>query len=122
MSEFKELVCVNCPKSCNITVELEGKEIKNITGYTCPRGKAYAEKEFTMPTRILTSTVKVDDAEYRVIPVITSDEIPLKDMEEAMEEIRKVEIKAPVELGQVVIKDLLGLGVDVVTSRSMAKK
>ena len=42
--EKRELICIGCPLGCMISVELEGKEVKNVTGNTCPRGKVYAEK------------------------------------------------------------------------------
>ena len=57
--EKRELICIGCPLGCMISVELEGNEVKNVTGYTCPRGKGYAEKEVTNPMRIVTSSVRV---------------------------------------------------------------
>ncbi len=120
--EVKELICVNCPMGCRVTVTMEGKEILSITGNTCPRGKAYAEKECIRPERILTSTVAVSNGTHRVVPVITDKEIPLDLVMDAMDVIRKVSVQAPVEMGQVIIPDLLGTGADVIASRSMPAK
>ncbi len=118
--EFQELVCVNCPKGCRVKVEFnDNKEITNITGNACPRGKAYAEQECTRPMRILTTTVKITNAPYRVVPVITNGDIPLDMMSEAMEEIRKIEIKAPINANDVIVEDFLGTGVSLIASRSM---
>jgi CxxC motif-containing protein len=39
-----------------------------------------------------------------------------------MEEINKVTIKAPVKIGDVVIKDVLGTGVDIVATRNIHQK
>ncbi len=116
----KELICVNCPIGCTVTVKMEGDEIISVTGNTCPKGEAYARKECIRPERILTSTVKIEGGTHRVLPVITSEEIPLDVMFEAMEEVRKVSVKAPVSEGDVIISNLLGTGADVVASRSMA--
>ena len=116
----KELICVNCPIGCTVTVKMEGDEIISVTGNTCPKGEAYARKECIRPERILTSTVKIEGGIHRVLPVITSEEIPLDVMFEAMEEVRKVSVKAPVSEGDVIISNLLGTGADVVASRSMA--
>ena len=58
--EKRELICIGCPMGCPLTVELENGEIKTITGYTCKKGETYARKEVTNPTRIVTSTVRVE--------------------------------------------------------------
>ena len=53
--EKRELTCIGCPLGCAITVTLEGKDVKDIAGFTCKRGKEYARKEVTNPTRIVTA-------------------------------------------------------------------
>lgn len=57
--EKRELTCIGCPLGCSITVTMENAEILDVTGNTCKRGDAYARKEVTHPTRIVTSTVRV---------------------------------------------------------------
>ena len=57
--EKRELTCIGCPLGCAITVTLEGSEVKEVVGFTCKRGKEYACKEVTNPTRIVTSTVRL---------------------------------------------------------------
>ena len=57
--ETRELICIGCPLGCMLTVEMQGSEVTNVIGNTCPRGKVYAEKEVTNPTRIVTSSVRV---------------------------------------------------------------
>ena len=71
MSEQKEFVCIRCPLGCNITVELDGANIKNIAGNTCPRGADYVTKELTDPRRIVTSLVRVQGGELPVVSVKT---------------------------------------------------
>ena len=115
-----ELVCVVCPMGCRITVTLDGDNIVSVTGNSCPRGKAYAEKECIRPERILTTTVKLEGGIHRVLPVITDKEIPLDKVFEAMELVRKVTVKAPVSEGQVIIENILDSGANVIASRSMA--
>ena len=68
--EKRELICIGCPMGCPLTVELENGEIKTITGYTCKKGETYARKEVTNPTRIVTSTVRVEGG--RPVPAFTS--------------------------------------------------
>lgn len=122
MPEVKELVCVNCPMGCRITVEMEGKTVLSVKGNSCPRGKAYAESECVRPMRILTSTVSIHNGTHRVLPVITADVIPLDLMKQAMDEVRTIRVEAPVKEGQVIRENLAGTGVALIASRSLARK
>lgn len=62
--EVRELTCIGCPLGCQLTVTMGNDEIK-VEGNTCPRGEAYAKKEVTNPTRIVTSTVRVSRGRLR---------------------------------------------------------
>ncbi len=115
----KELICVNCPMSCRLTVQMENGAVVSVTGNNCPRGKAYAETECVRPMRILTTTVRITGAVHRVLPVISAQEIPLDRFDAAMEVLRKTSVSAPVRMDDVIVKDLLGTGVDMVAARSM---
>ncbi|WP_278910380.1 DUF1667 domain-containing protein [Enterocloster bolteae] len=74
--EKRELICIGCPMGCPLTVELENGEIKTITGYTCKKGETYARKEVTNPTRIVTSTVRVEGGRADMVSVKTREDIP----------------------------------------------
>lgn len=119
--EIKTLICVNCPMGCSIQVELEGNQVHSIQGNRCPKGEAYARVECIDPMRILTSTVRIDQAPLRVLPVITKAEIPLRKVFEAMEQIRTLHVQAPIACGDVLCEDLAHTGVALVASRSMPK-
>jgi CxxC motif-containing protein len=119
--ETKELICVNCPKGCRITVTLADGKVQSITGNSCPKGAEYAAKETTRPERILTSTVRIEGGLWRVLPVITSGAIPLDQMEAVMKTVRTVRVEAPVAMNQVLVENINGLGVDLIASRSMEK-
>ncbi len=112
----KNLTCVACPLGCLITVETEGDEIISVTGNTCKRGDAYARTELTNPTRSITSTVKVCGGKLPVVPVKSNKPVPKGLIFECMKEINSVCVKAPVEIGQVVIENILGTGVDIVAT------
>ena len=118
----EEMICIVCPIGCHleISVDDDGK-VLDVKGNICPRGDVYARKELTFPTRMLTSTVKIHGAMYERLPVITSADVPKDSQFDIMKEIAKVNVEAPVVNGQVLIKDVLGLGVDIIASRSMAK-
>ena len=63
----KQLVCVNCPKGCRITVTFEQERITDIIGYSCEQGKNYAAQESVDPMRILTSTVRIHYGCFRLL-------------------------------------------------------
>lgn len=117
----EELVCVNCPKGCNVTVQLERDEVKDVQGYGCKEGLNYARQEVIRPMRILTSTVRIEGALSRVIPVITDGEMPLDMWQEAMDEIKTIKVQAPIAVNQIIVSDFLGTGVNLVSSRTMRK-
>lgn len=120
--ERKKLICVNCPKGCHITVELEDDKPVNVSGYSCQQGMKYAMQETVDPMRVLTSTVKIENGTLNVIPVITDHEIPLRLWKEAMKEISKVSVKAPVKQGQIIIEDFLHTGVNLLASRTVRNR
>ncbi len=118
----KELVCVNCPKGCRIKVTLENQTVTDIQGYSCEKGRDYAAQETIRPMRILTTTIAIRGGTCHVLPVITDHEIPLDQMEQAMAEVRKLHIEAPIHMNDVIVHDFITPGVNLVASRSMAKQ
>lgn len=118
----KELICIGCPMGCPVTVTMQQERIVEITGNTCPRGKAYAEKEVTNPTRIVTSTVKVEGGDRPYISVKTKEDIPKGKIFECMKEINGILAKAPVAIGDILLDDVAGTGVPVVATKAAALK
>ena len=110
----KEYICIVCPKGCHIVVDGE-----NISGYTCLRGLNYVKQESIDPRRILTTTVKVNDKNIRVCPVKSSDTLPKDKLFASMEEINKISVNLPIKLHQVVIKNILNTGVDIITNKEI---
>lgn len=113
----RNLTCISCPIGCQLLVEFDGEQI-DVSGNNCPRGVAYARKEVTNPTRIVTSSVPVTGGELPRISVKTAADIPKDKIFACMEEIRTVQLKAPVEIGDVVIADCAGTGVAVVATKA----
>ena len=52
--ETRNLTCIGCPLGCSLSVQIENEQVVSVSGNTCPRGDAYARKEVTNPTRIVT--------------------------------------------------------------------
>ena len=117
----KKFICIMCPLGCEVTVKSdESGQITEILGNSCKKGETYARDEFTKPMRVLASTVAIEGARFARLPVRTSDFIPKDRIFDCMKEIRKIRVKAPVKLGDKMIKNILGLGVDVVATRDLS--
>ncbi len=114
--EEREIICVTCPAGCHIKVKGDGKNITEMTGYTCKRGKEYATNEYLAPKRSLTSTVKAEGYTCPVISVRSSQPIPKEKMFEAMDLIRQTTATAPFYIGKVVIENILDTGADIILS------
>ena len=112
----KELTCIVCPRGCRLTID----DNLNVTGNSCPRGAQYAKDEMTNPKRMITSIVRVKNRENMMVSVKTSTSIPKGKIFEVRAEIEKVSVNAPVHIGDIVIKDVLGTGSDIVATKEIA--
>jgi len=121
MNDKRILTCIVCPKSCRLYVENIGSEMQ-ITGYGCKRGLEYASEEIREPRRMLTATVTVRNGILPRLPVASSAPIPRRLFDVCLRELAAVVVNAPIKLGQVIIRDIQKTGVDIVASRSLAKK
>jgi CxxC motif-containing protein len=117
--EMNKIICITCPMGCTLEVTHEGKTVTKLEGNSCKKGLKYAEAELTDPRRMVTSTVKVKGGVYPLVPVYTAAPIPKPLIFDLLAELRKVELKAPVKVGQVVLQNALSTGVDVLASRNL---
>ena len=92
-----------------------------VTGAGCPRGEAYFIQEITDPRRTLTSSVLVKGGELPLCSVRLTDPVPIARIPDVMKEIRKMKVEAPLESGTVLIRDVLGLGSDVITTKTIRR-
>lgn len=116
--EKKEMVCIRCPLGCMLTaVRQENGEVA-VTGNTCPRGAEYAVNEMTDPRRTVTTTVRIKGKKDAVVSVKTAGDIPKDKIMECIEELRPIELEAPVHIGDVALANTAGTGVDVVVTRN----
>lgn len=113
---MKTLTCIVCPKGCTLTVDaVRG----SVTGNGCSRGTDYGLNEVKNPTRVLTTTVAIENAIHPRLPVKTSTPIPKGKLTEAMTVIGTIRVTAPVQLGDVIIPNFLNTGADLVACRNM---
>ena len=115
------LICIGCPLGCPLTVEMEGSEVKAVSGNTCPRGDAYARREVTTPTRIVTTTVRVTGGTLPAVSCKTRSDIPKEKIFDVVRALKSVVVPAPVHIGQVLLPDAAGTGVDVVATKDVAE-
>ena len=116
---MKKIICITCPLGCEITVSGEGKTIHSIEGQQCKRGETYARDEFIAPMRIFTSSVRVLGAKAPLVPVRSREPIPKETLLQCVEQLRNLQLTAPVSLYDVVIPNVLNTGVDIVTTAAV---
>ena len=116
---IKKLTCIECPKSCALTVDIENCRIVKFGGNECPKGEEYAKTEIENPLRILTGTVLAKGLPFKMIPVRTDKPIPKAKVLEAAAEIKKIRVKIPFRIGDIIVPNFLGLGVNLIATRDV---
>jgi len=114
--EKRELTCICCPIGCQISVDLDNGEVKEISGNSCKRGEIYAAKEVVDPRRVVTSTVVVSKGKKKRVSCKTEGDIPKTEIFKVMREINHLKVVAPVHIGDVLIEDIAKTGVRLVAS------
>ncbi|MGM0499543.1 MAG: DUF1667 domain-containing protein [Bacillota bacterium] len=123
MGKKVEITCISCPMGCDVELTIDdNNQIECMEGATCKAGEKYVKNEYYNPTRILPTTARVKNGVLPLVPVKTKEPIPKELLEKAMLEIAKVELEAPVKLGDIVIENILDTGVNIVATREMPKK
>ncbi len=115
------MVCIECPKGCVLSVDIENCKVTKVTGAKCPKGIIYAATEVENPSRILTATVLADGLGLKLVPVRTDKPIPKKDLFRAMEEIGRMRITKPLRAGDTIVENFLGFGVKLVATRETTR-
>lgn len=108
------LTCINCPVGCALTVDGD-----SVAGNLCARGVAYAKAETTNPARMMTSTVRIRHAALAQLPVKTKSPIPKGKVKDSVKALAGIEIDAPAKIGQVILENVCGTGVDVIATRTV---
>lgn len=118
----RNLTCIICPNGCELAVETDAAGgVLAVTGHICPRGEAYARQEVTAPMRNLATSVAVQGGVLPLCSVRLTAPIPKQRIFEVTAAIHALRLTAPVAAGQVLLPDVLGLGADVIATRSVEK-
>jgi CxxC motif-containing protein len=130
---MKEMICITCPIGCHLNVEFVSENEITVSGNKCPRGEQYARAELLSPKRVVTATCDLVDGSGeagdearpvslytpRRVPVRTVKAFPREKIPELLALIYAIKVPRPVRSGQVIMRDALGTGIDVIVTRSM---
>lgn len=117
----KNLTCIECPKSCALTVDIEDCRVVKVEGGKCPKSEECAILEMENPQRILTSALACRGLALKMVPVRTDKPIPKARVLEAASEIRKIKLERSVKIGEIIARNFLGLGVNLIATRESSK-
>ena len=113
---MKTMTCIMCPMGCQLQVEEKDGTVV-VSGFTCKRGETYGRQEFISPKRIVTTLVSLEGGQ--VVPVKTSDLIPKDKIFELLQTVCGLRVRRPVHVGDVLVPDVLHLGVDLVATKEV---
>jgi CxxC motif-containing protein len=117
----KHMVCISCPVGCRLTVrENESAQII-VSGNLCHRGDTYGKEEFANPKRIVTAIVKTDSHIVPYVPVKTNKALAKEMIPSLLDTLYSMSAKTPIRLGDIVIGNYKGQGVDIVFTRTVEK-
>ena len=117
--ENKHFTCVTCPVGCEVDVEIRDGSILSMRGNKCVKVKEFVLQELKEPMRVLTTTVRIEGAKYAMLPVRTDKPIPKRLFTQAVEELARIDLQAPVSASDVIVKDVAGSGANIIATRTM---
>ena len=116
----REMVCISCPLGCRLTVRWD-QELE-VEGNKCARGEEYAREEILAPKRVLTATVRIRAGRTVRLPVRSTAALPKERIPELLNELYRWELEPPITLGQKLLENIGGTGVDLVATRSVRRE
>lgn len=116
---IKLFTCIICPNGCEMEVDIENNKITKIEGASCKKGKEYVNQELTNPQRNIATSVKVINGDLEIVSIRLNNSIPKDKIFDVMDEIKKLEVKAPIKIGDVLKSNILNLGVDVIATKNI---
>ncbi len=116
--EQVKILCVTCPKGCSLEVTKEGDTVLEVKP-GCKRGHEYAKRELVDPRRMVATSIRIKSGVHPLLPVYTSAPFPKPRIMELQAKLRKVELRAPIKMGTVVVQNILDTGIDIIASRDM---
>lgn len=112
----KTIICTTCPNGCEITAEYTDRKDFSIEGNRCSRGYEFTLNECFEPKRMFTASVRLKDAYRKMLPLRSDIPVPKELLIEIAKHIKDIEVNAPVDSRQIIVKNVLGTGADLVSS------
>jgi CxxC motif-containing protein len=116
---IKKITCIECPKGCLLSVDIENCRVVKVEGNQCPKGEKYAASEIENPMRILTSAVLTEGMPLKMLPVRTDKPVSKTKIMTIMREIKQVRLKDAVRPGDIIVKNIAGSGSDLIATRHL---
>ena len=117
IKNVSEIICIICPLACRVSVMVDHEgNIVELANFQCKKGKEYAVAEYRTPLRVLTTTVMVEKSRHALLPVRTNRAIPRKELFDCMDHLARIRIKPPLKVGEVIVKNILNTGSDIITT------
>ncbi len=114
-------VCTNCPLGCRLEVDAVDGDVIEVRGNTCKRGERYGKAEHLDPRREVSTTVWLAGGALERLPVRAAEAVPKPRVREFVGALAGLMVQAPVDRGQVVASDVAGTGIDLISTREVAR-
>lgn len=116
------MTCIQCPRGCDLTVDVVDAKVVSVSGNGCELGPAWARREVEDPIRVLTTSVRVLRGQEDLVSVRTATAIPRRLLADALAVAKELRIEAPVTVGRVIAENLAGSGIALVATRAVGRK
>ena len=114
-----QLICILCPRGCHIQIHPGKNGEWEVEGHVCKRGRDYAIQEAACPLRVFTTSLWVDGGAHRLVSARTDRSIPKDKIIESLKLTKGLTVKAPIDIGDVLIKNIAGTGANLVATRKV---
>ena len=119
MTSEKEVTCIICPIGCKILLRMDGSKFEVLRGYKCKKGVEYARNEALDPRRMLTTSVLVKNGDWPLVSVKSSKPIPKEKVFSVLEEIKRINVKAPVKCGQTILRNVAVTDINIIATKTV---
>lgn len=122
---IKEYICVVCPNGCLLeaTVTKDNPPaLLESEGGICPKGNAWLRQEVEAPLRTFSTSVLVEGGEFIQASVRVTSAISLEKIFEAVAEIKRLHLTAPLKIGDVLLREVAGVKTEVIVTRNIPVK
>lgn len=117
---IKEIICNKCGENCILAIDKNDKEIE-VYGNLCSEGINYANSEISSNKDILTTLVRIKGSKLRIVPVKSTKPIDKNLWIECSKALSRLYVGAPIKIGDIVCKNILNTGVDIVCTKNVYK-